>query len=92
MLDALATIPVCVGYEIDGVMLDTVPSWPEELEKVKPIYEEIPGWQQPLGDMREWDQLPPQAQAYVEKIAELAGVPVKIVSVGQSREQTIMLG
>ncbi len=92
VLDALATIPVCVGYEIDGVMLDTVPSWPEELEKVKPIYEEIPGWQQPLGDMREWDQLPPQAQAYVEKIAELAGVPVKIVSVGQSREQTIMLG
>ncbi len=92
VLDALATIPVCVGYEIDGVMLDTMPSWPEELEKVKPIYEEIPGWQQPLGDMREWEQLPPQAQAYVEKIAELAGVPVKIVSLGQSREQTVFIG
>ena len=91
VLDALATIPVCIGYEIDGVMLDTVPSWPEDLEKVRPVYDEIPGWQQPLDDVRQWDQLPPAAQAYVEIIAELAGVAVSIVSVGQSREQTVFM-
>ena len=92
VLDALATIPVCVGYEIDGVMLDVVPSWPGDLEKVKPVYEELPGWQQQLGEIHRWDQLPPEAQAYVERIAELAGVPVSIVSVGQSREQTVFPG
>ncbi len=91
VLDELATIPVCVGYEIDGIMLDTMPSWPDDLEKVKPIYEELPGWQQPLGQIKARDDLPTAAQAYVEKMEELAAVPVKLISVGPSREQTIII-
>jgi len=89
VLDTLATIPVCVGYEIEGVLLDRVPAWADDLQKVRPVYEELPGWQQSLEEMREWAQLPPAAQAYVEKIAELTGVPVTMISVGPRREQTI---
>ena len=92
VLDELATIPVCVGYEIDGVMLDTMPSWPPDLEKVRPVYEELPGWQQPLGQIKAHEDLPAAAQAYVEKIEELAGVPAKLISVSPSREQTIVIG
>lgn len=90
VLDALLTIPVCTGYEIEGVLVDTMPAWTQDLEKVRPVYEELPGWQQPLGQVQHWEQLPPGAQAYVRKIAELARVPVSIVSVGPSREQTII--
>ncbi len=92
VLDSLATIPVCIGYEIDGVMLDTVPSWPDDFEKVKPVYEEMPGWQQSLDEVRQWSQLPAPAQAYVERIADLTGVPVSIISVGHGREQTVFIG
>ncbi len=92
VLDELATIPVCIGYEIDGVMLDTMPSWPDDLEKVRPVYEELPGWQQPLGQIRVREDLPAAAQAYVERMEELAAVPAKLISVGPSREQTIVIG
>jgi len=91
VLDELARIPVCIGYEIDGVMLDTMPSWPADLERVRPVYEELPGWQQPLGDAQTWEELPAAAQAYVERIEELATIPAKLISVGPSREQTIVM-
>ncbi len=91
VLDELATIPVCVGYEIEGVMLDTVPSWPDDLEKVKPVYEELPGWQQALEQARTWQDLPTPAQAYAEKVSELAAVPIRFISIGPGREQTIMM-
>ncbi len=89
VLDELATIPVCIGYEIDGVMLDTMPSWPDDLEKVRPVYEELPGWQQPLGQIKAREDLPAAAQEYVERIEELAAVPAKFISAAPSREQTI---
>jgi len=89
VLDELATIPVCIGYEIDGVMLDTMHSWPDDLAKIRPVYEELPGWQQPLGQIKSREDLPAAAQAYIERIEELAAVPAKLISVGPSREQTI---
>ncbi len=92
VLDELARIPVCIGYEIDGVMLDTMPSWPADLEKVRPVYEELPGWQQPLGQIKAREDLPAAAEAYVGKIEELAGVPARLISVNPSREQTIVIG
>jgi len=91
VLDTLAKIPVCIGYEIEGVLLDTVPAWAEDLAKVRPVYEELAGWQQPLGEVREWTQLPPAAWAYVERVAEIAGVPVGMISVGPGRKQTIIV-
>jgi len=91
VLDELAMIPVCVGYAIDGVMLDTMPSWPDDLAKVRPVYEKFPGWQQPLGQIKTWDDLPAAARTYVEKIEELAAVPARFISIGPDREQTIIL-
>jgi len=91
VLDELETIPVCVAYEHDGEPIETMPAWPEDLTDCKPVYEQLEGWQQPLGECRELSDLPPQARGYVEKIAELAGVPVSMVSVGPSREQTVFL-
>ncbi|GAG50134.1 unnamed protein product, partial [marine sediment metagenome] len=75
--------------QIEGVLVDTVPAWADDLGKVRPVYEELPGWQQVLGQVRQWAELPPAAQAYVQKMEELAGVPVSMISVGASRQQTI---
>ncbi len=91
VLDTLPIIPVCVGYEIEGVLVDTVPAWADDLGKVRPVYEEMPGWQQALGQVRQWSELPPAARAYVEKVEALAGVPVSMISVGPRREQTIFI-
>ena len=91
VLDTLAKIPICIGYEVEGVLLDTAPAWAEDLANMRPVYEELDGWQQPLGEVREWVQLPPAAQAYVEKVADLAGVSVGMISVGPGRKQTVIV-
>jgi adenylosuccinate synthase len=89
VLDEMERMPVCVAYRLDGELIDTVPAWCEDLDRVEPVYEELEGWQQPLDEVRRLEDLPRQARAYVDRMAELAGVPVKLVSVGFRREQTI---
>ena len=91
VLDQFETLRVCVGYRLDGELLDTVPAWTADLERVEPVYEELPGWRQPIGEARCWEDLPPAAQRYVERMGELAGAPVRLVSVGFARHQTIEL-
>jgi adenylosuccinate synthase len=61
------------------------------LDVVVPVYEELSGWQQPIGDCRNWEDLPAAAQAYLQRVSELAAAPIGIVSVGPAREQTIMV-
>jgi adenylosuccinate synthase len=90
VLDDFAVIPVCVGYRVGGELVDTVPAWSADLEQAEPVYEELEGWQQPLGEARTWDDLPAAAQAYLERMAQLAGVPVSLVSVGHGRHQTVV--
>lgn len=90
VLDEFERLPVCVAYRLDGEVLDTVPAWTEDLERVEPVFEEMEGWQQSLTEIRSCDELPPQAQAYIQRMQELAGVPVRIISVGHSRHQTIV--
>ncbi len=89
VLDDLETIPVCVAYQLGTERVDMMPTWPEDIEQCKPIYEHLPGWQRPIGDCRAVSDLPPQARAYLDKIAQLADAPVTLVSVGPSREQTV---
>lgn len=90
VLDDFEKLTVCVGYRLDDQVLDTVPSWPEDLERAEPVFAEMEGWQQPLSEVRSWEDLPPQAQAYVRRMEELAGVATRIISVGHSRHQTIL--
>ncbi|MBE2201946.1 MAG: adenylosuccinate synthase [Anaerolinea sp.] len=92
-LDILSDIPelkVCVGYELDGARLDHFPSDLPTLARCHPIYDTLPGWEGDIMDVREFTQLPANAQAYVNFISDQLGVPISIISVGPGREQTVL--
>jgi len=89
VLSELESIKICTAYEIDGETVSEFPGHISRLERVKPLYEEMPGWSEDISTCLDWNQLPKPAQAYFKRIEELIGVPVAIVSVGPGREQTI---
>ncbi len=89
VLDTFETIRVCTGYEADGERYHYMPYHQSVLHKVTPIYEELPGWQTDLTGMTQWSDLPEQARAYVEFVAQQGGAPVTMVGVGPGREQMI---
>ena len=91
VLSGLPTLRVCTGYRYRGQEYDEVPAGAHILEQVTPIYEELPGWTEPLTDMRSLDALPRNARQYVERLEELVNVPVKMISVGAGREETILI-
>jgi adenylosuccinate synthase len=89
VLDQFEFIKICVGYEINGEVVD---HFPYELdEKVKPIYVELPGWQTDLTKIRHQNEFPEELNNYINFIEEEMGIPVTIASVGPNREQTIFL-
>lgn len=92
MLDVLShfqEIQVCTAYEIDGQRTDRFPCDAATLRKAKPIYETIPGWNTDVTEARSLSDLPEKAHRYLARIGELVGVPVKVISVGPDRQQTI---
>ena len=89
VLDTFAEIPVGVGYTLDGESIDSMPADVETIGRVAPIYEKVLGWQKPLTDVRRLADLPPAARAYVDRLQDLAGAPVRYVSVGTRRDQII---
>ena len=94
-LDVLAgfdTLRLCTGYELDGRRIEHFPADAAALERVRPLYEEIGGFTEPVADCRSFDDLPPAARRYIERIEEVAGVPVNLVSVGPERSQTLFRG
>ena len=91
ILDNMPKIKMCTGYEIDGQPIKEIPASLKTLAKVKPVFEEFEGWMTDISGCRKFEELPVQAQRYVNRIAEVAGVPLGIVSVGPNREQTIVL-
>ena len=91
VLSGLSTIRVCTGYTYQGQEYDEVPASTHTLENVTPRYEELPGWTEPLTHIRSLDALPHNARRYVERLEELVGVPVKMISVGAGREETILI-
>jgi len=93
-LDVLTGFPevkLAVAYRADGQRFDEMPSDLETLERCEAVYETMPGWAEPLDGVRRWDDLPANARRYVERVAQLAGVPVMAVSVGADRGETIIL-
>ena len=90
-LDSVDPIKVCVGYELDGKRLEVPPSDAAQLERCQPIYEELKGWKRSTERARKLTDLPKEARAYVDKIAEWTGARLAIVSVGPSRGQTLVL-
>lgn len=89
ILDELEEIELCVGYKLNGEVLEGFPSSLKVLEQVEPIYETMPGWKTSTTDIRKYEDLPEAARKYVERIAEVTGVEIGIVSVGPNRAQTI---
>jgi adenylosuccinate synthase len=89
VLDTFAEIPVCVGYKLDGEIIDSMPADVETIGRVEPIYETLPGWQKELTGARRLADLPAAARAYVDRLQDLAGAPVRYVSVGTRRDQII---
>ena len=89
VLDTFAEIPVCVGYRLDGETIDSMPADLERIERVEPMYETLPGWGKQLTEARRLADLPAAARAYVDRLQDLAGAPVRYVSVGTRRDQII---
>jgi adenylosuccinate synthase len=89
VLDAFETLEVVVAYRDGDRLLDEFPADLEVLERCTPVLESHPGWQTPTGAARTWDDLPAAARAYLDRLAELVGVPVELVSVGAEREATL---
>lgn len=88
VLDGFPKIKVCVAYELDGERIDYMPS---DMQNVKPIYEEIDGWDSVVG-IQDFDKLPVNAKKYIEKIEEITSVKVGIISTSPERADTIIRG
>lgn len=90
VLDTFDTVKVCTGYRLDGVLLHDYPDRLDVLERVEPVYVELPGWQTSLDGCREVDALPAQARAMVELIEQEVGIPVNVVGVGAERDDYVI--
>ena len=90
VLSSLETVPVCVGYTIDGKRTDDMPMTQSDIARAVPVYEELPGWWEDISAARQFDDLPAKARDYVLRLEELAGAPVSCIGVGPGRDQTIV--
>ncbi len=91
VLDSLPILKICVAYDYQGQRLDHFPTSQAVLAACRPLYQELPGWQENIGEARTIDDLPQAALRYVQRLEELSGVPALIISVGPDREQTIQV-
>ena len=91
VLDGLAEIKVCVGYELDGARIDILPLDADEVAACRPIYDSFPGWSDSTFGVTEWDRLPLNARRYLERVQQFIGAPIDMVSTGPDREHTILL-
>lgn len=91
VLSGLDTIKICVAYDLDGTEIQSPPSTIASLSRCKPVYIEMPGWKEDISNIRNFDELPENAKAYVRKLEEVTGTPVGMISVGPDREQTIIV-
>ena len=89
VLDGLPQIHVCTSYRCGSEVLTEFPGDIRVLATCRPVYETLPGWSSPTKGVRRFDELPPEARAYIRRLEELSGVPIGIVSTGSEREDTI---
>jgi adenylosuccinate synthase len=89
VLSGFKEIPVCVAYEIDGKRYDEMPMTQTQFHHAKPIYEMMPGWDEDISNARKFEDLPINAQKYVEFLEKISGAPMSAIGVGQHRDATI---
>ena len=95
VLDGLQTVRICVGYRqkgaTGGAVTDVLPFGADAVEALEPVYEDMPGWTESTFGVREWDRLPLAARRYLERLSELVGAPIDMVSTGPDRDETILI-
>ena len=90
VLTGVSPLKIATAYELDGQTIDRVPADINDFVRVTPIYRELKGWDEPLDTCRSYEDLPKNARDYVDTIEHLTGVPIALISVGPSREQSIL--
>jgi adenylosuccinate synthase len=91
VLDGLKELLICVGYELDGEKIDILPMGAEDIARCKPIYETLEGWSVSTVGVTELAKLPIQARLYLQRIEQVTGVPIHIVSTSPDRDHTILI-
>ena len=91
VMDGLDSVKICTHYEYDGLSCELPPYGAENMERCVPVYEELPGWSESTAGITELSEIPENAQAYLDRISELLGLPIDIISTGADREHTIVL-
>jgi adenylosuccinate synthase len=91
VLSGIKSLQLCNAYELDGQRITELPGDYEDLGRVKPVYETLPGWDEKLAGVRTFDELPENAKRYVRRVEEISGVPVTCISVGADRGETVLL-
>jgi len=91
VLDGLAAIRLGVGYRIDGEFHDVLPGGADAVARAEAVFEDLPGWTESTAGITEFDALPANARRYLERLSEVCGVPIDMVSTGPDRQETIVL-
>ena len=91
VLDGIKELLLCTGYELDGEITDILPMGADDIERCKPIYETLPGWDDSTVGVTQYDKLPINAQLYLQRIAQVTGVPIDMVSTSPDRDHTILM-
>jgi adenylosuccinate synthase len=89
ILTGLPTVRICTAYRQGEESYPDLPMGPASLDRYEPVYEDLPGWEQDLRWIQDWEDLPAQARRFILRIEELSGVPVRLASVGPEREQVV---
>jgi adenylosuccinate synthase len=92
VLSGFETLRVCVGYRAGGEAWDDVPPNQTLFHEAEPVWEDLPGWEDEIGAVASFDDLPKEAQGYVRFLEELGGLPVSVVGVGPARDQSLVVG
>jgi len=90
VLDSFKTLKVCVAYDLDGKRIESIPDNISVLERVKPIYEELDGWDSKTKGATSFEELPQKARDYIAFLEKISGAPIKIISTGPGREATVI--
>jgi adenylosuccinate synthase len=91
VLDGLKELKLCTGYKLDGETIDILPMGADDIARCEPLYETLPGWSDSTVGVTDYAKLPVQARHYLERIAEITGVPIHVISTSPDRDHTIMV-
>jgi adenylosuccinate synthase len=89
VLTGIEQIPVCVAYDVDGARHDEMPMTQTDFHHARPVYENLPGWDEDITSARSLDDLPKAARAYVEALEAMSGAPISVIGVGPDRDETV---